>query len=98
MRYKKIPVEIEAIQFKDIVRMNPIRKDYNSDEISSFVGSPLRTVTEPSDSPSGEVYLEIPTLEGVMRSSVGDYIIRGVKGEYYPCKPDIFKMTYEPVT
>ncbi len=40
--------------------------------------------------------IEIPTLEGVMRADVGDWVIRGVKGEFYPCKPDIFEATYEP--
>ena len=39
--------------------------------------------------------LKIFTLEGVMEASTGDYIIRGVKGEFYPCKPDIFKSTYD---
>jgi hypothetical protein len=38
----------------------------------------------------------ITTLEGVMRADPGDWIIRGVKGEFYPCKPDIFEATYEP--
>lgn len=42
--------------------------------------------------------LEIDTLEGVMRADVGDWIIQGVKGEVYPCKPDIFEQTYEEVT
>lgn len=54
----------------------------------------------------GEIYyqggdaphLTIETLEGDMRASVGDYIIKGVKGEIYPCKPDIFAATYEAVT
>lgn len=41
--------------------------------------------------------LIIPTMEGDMTCSIGDWIIRGVKGEYYPCKPDIFEKTYEPV-
>lgn len=41
--------------------------------------------------------LVIGTLEGDMRAAIGDYIIRGVEGEYYPCKPDIFEKTYEPV-
>ncbi len=41
--------------------------------------------------------LVIPTLEGEHVASVGDYIIKGVKGEFYPCKPDIFEMTYEVV-
>lgn len=40
-------------------------------------------------------YLQIKTLEGNMLASKGDYIIKGVQGEYYPCKPDIFKQTYE---
>ena len=41
---------------------------------------------------------DIVTLEGVMRADIGDYIITGVNGERYPCKPDIFAATYEPVT
>jgi hypothetical protein len=41
--------------------------------------------------------LLINTLEGQMRCDVGDWIIKGVKGEFYPCKPDIFEATYEPV-
>jgi hypothetical protein len=42
--------------------------------------------------------LVIPTLEGDMRVAPGDFIIKGVKGEFYPCKPDIFEATYERVT
>lgn len=42
-------------------------------------------------------FAEIRTLEGVMRAEIGDWIIKGVKGEFYPCKPDIFTATYEPV-
>ena len=41
--------------------------------------------------------MEIETLEGVMKADKGDWIIRGVKGELYPCKPDVFEMTYEKV-
>lgn len=44
-----------------------------------------------------ETHCEIKTLEGVMRGEIGDYIIKGVKGEIYPCKPDIFEATYEKV-
>ena len=40
--------------------------------------------------------LSVPTLEGIHTASIGDWIIRGVKGEIYPCKPDIFEATYEP--
>ena len=42
-------------------------------------------------------WLRILTLEGTCLAMAGDYIIRGVKGEYYPCKPDIFEVTYEEV-
>lgn len=41
-------------------------------------------------------WLEIRTLEGIMSASIGDWVIRGIKGEFYPCKPDIFEATYEP--
>ena len=44
-----------------------------------------------------QVPMMIETLEGAMRASPGDYIITGVKGEQYPCKPDVFEQTYEPV-
>lgn len=44
---------------------------------------------------SGQLFAEIVTLEGVMRADEGDYIIKGVQGEFYPCKPDIFNATYE---
>lgn len=43
-------------------------------------------------------YPNVKTLEGILRISLGDYIIKGVKGEFYPCKPDIFDLTYEKVT
>lgn len=61
----------------------------NKVEIQEFVNKYL-DMTE-------EMQLEIDTLEGVMLANVGDYIIRGVNGEYYPCKPDIFEKTYEKV-
>ena len=45
-----------------------------------------------------DVALDIKTLEGIMHASIGDYIIIGVNGEQYPCKPDIFKKTYEEIS
>jgi hypothetical protein len=54
-----------------------------------------------SDGPmweNGDGSLTIPTLEGEHRCDLNDFIIRGVKGEFYPCKPDIFALTYEPST
>lgn len=58
-------------------------------KIQAFVG-PTGHVTE-----SGK--FAIRTLEGTMYADLGDWIIRGVKGEFYPCKPDIFEATYDPV-
>lgn len=85
MKYKKKPVEIEAVQFLD----TPERIC----EIAEFVGGDLRVNYEDKDNP----YIPIETLEGTMKASVGDYIIKGVKGEFYPCKPDIFEATYDCV-
>lgn len=86
MKYRKKPVIIEAIQFED-----------NSDriiEIHEFMGGDtIRVNYEDKDNP----YLKIETLEGTMKASVGDYIIKGVNEEFYPCKPDIFEKTYERV-
>ncbi len=94
MRYRKKPVEIEAIQVvkdsKGIVRVNEC-PDWWSDEVNA------RTIGNHVDS---EGYVDgylISTLEGAMLASAGDYVIRGVKGELYPCKPDIFEQTYETV-
>ncbi len=61
----------------------------NREEIDEFMGESRRKI--PGNG------LQIYTLEGIMDASVGDYIIKGVKGEFYPCKPDIFEMTYERV-
>jgi len=85
MKYRKKPVEIEAVQFID----TPERVY----EIAEFIGGDIRVNYEDKDNP----YIPIETLEGTMKASVGDYIIKGVKGEYYPCKPDVFTQTYEPV-
>jgi hypothetical protein len=46
---------------------------------------------------TGDLYMTIKTLEGDHRANPGDYIIKGIKGELYPCKPDIFELTYQPV-
>ena len=62
----------------------------NSADIHEFCCDKVRE-------PVGADYLEIVTLEGVMRISPGDYVIKGIRGEFYPCKPDVFKKTYEEV-
>jgi hypothetical protein len=84
-RFRKKPVVVDAIQFTG----------ENVDEIAAFAGEtpPHRSVSTLGESP---LYV-IVTLEGDMFASPGDWIIKGVKGEFYPCKPDIFDATYEPV-
>jgi hypothetical protein len=94
MRYRKRPVVIEAVQLT--------WKTWG--DVCEFVGdvistdNPARSVDGFSDA-CGEIgpYIEltIPTLEGDHVARHGDWIIRGVKGELYPCKPDIFAATYE---
>ena len=85
MKYRKHPVVIEAVQFKDTeesilelseLGLDPVRIDY------ADLSNPL---------------LKIETLEGLMIATEGDYIIKGVQGEFYPCKHDIFKEIYEKV-
>lgn len=81
MKYRKKPVVIDAIKYTGENRSQCIR----------FIGQlPYTQDREKSVYP-----IIIQTLEGVMRAEVGDWIIKGVKGEFYPCKPDIFEATYE---
>ena len=84
MKYRKKPIVIEAIQFDGA----------NGQDVSDFMGD-----HEGIDGRSfvmGENVF-ISTLEGMMTANVGDYIIKGVNGEFYPCKPDIFDKTYDKV-
>jgi hypothetical protein len=89
-KYRKKPVEIEA--FKFYVDGMP---DWFMDKVSS--NDVVLHNCGYGRYGIDEAYCEIKTLEGVMRANGGDYIIRGVQGELYPCKPDIFEMTYEKV-
>jgi len=88
-KFRKKPVVIEAIQYNG----------NNGFELSKWsnnviIESPVLEPTE--DNKSGE-YVQIKTLEGIMIGIVGDWIIKGINGEFYPCKPDIFEKTYEPI-
>lgn len=86
-KYTKKPVEIEAVQWTGHA--------HSTAAIDIFMGTfPKRSEVIGSRS-EGNAKLLIPTLEGIMEASEGDYIIKGVKGEFYPCKPDIFKLTYD---
>jgi hypothetical protein len=81
MYWRKKPVVIEAMQWTGD----------NGAEVQAFLGG--------DRAPMGGwvkgMYVDIGTLEGLMVASIGDWIIKGVKGEFYPCKPDIFAATYE---
>ena len=81
-KYRKRPVEVEAIQFDG----------WNWREVYQFMSDEPLMFTQDFRK---EEYILIETLEGVMKAKVGDYIIKGVHGEFYPCKPDIFHETYE---
>ena len=84
-RVRKLPVEVEAIQFTEDTYV----------EIRDFVGRAFDGVAAMNGGPS---VIRIRTLEGVMAARRGDWIIRGVAGEFYPCKPDVFEKTYEVLT
>ena len=89
MKYRKKPVVIEAIQWVGD----------NLEEVIAFTGlhpSAMKWTWDEYCKVVSEMGLKIFTLEGPMIASVGDFIIRGVQGEFYPCKPDIFAATYEP--
>lgn len=94
MKYKKKPVVIEAIQLKVD----------NFDEICEFMGetpvpkhNPDYGIDEHGNTNNPYLGVYIETLEGKMLANCGDYIIKGVIGEFYPCKPDIFEKTYDIV-
>lgn len=90
MKYRKKPVEVEAFKFY----VDPI-PDWFADEITA--NNVILRKCDYTRYSIDEAYCEIKTLEGVMKACGGDYIIRGVAGEFYPCKPDIFEQTYEKV-
>jgi hypothetical protein len=81
-KFRKKPVEIEAVQVTDATFDAP---HPNPEHIAGIVYDPINRCAL------------IKTLEGTMRADLGDWIIRGVKGELYPCKPDIFAATYDEV-
>ena len=103
-KFRKKPVEIEAM------RIEADDNNRNTDGSESFLdpnrvaiakasgwmlGNGFRDFKVHGDGPFG---IAIETLEGVMVAAPGDWIIRGVQGEFYPCKPDIFEATYEPIS
>ena len=87
-----IKKQITMAQYrKKPVVIEAVQWDGNLDTLNIFPKEDIENVKLRD----GDLYIQ--TLEGQMKADIGDYIIRGVKGEYYPCKPDVFEMTYEPV-
>ena len=86
-RWTKKPVTIEAMLFDGT--------DMTARTIESWSAGAV-AMSKPWKVNYG--FMDIETLEGTMTANTGDWIIRGVQGEFYPCKPDIFKATYEPAT
>lgn len=80
--YRKKPVLVWACRLEDSVECLQALSENGLDPVCMDYG-----VTPP--------ILRIETLEGTMIANIGDYIIKGVQGEFYPCKPDIFEVTYE---
>jgi len=83
MMFRKRPVVVEAMKFTE----------EDKDRCYNFV----RCSCSADRDATGAPVLQIQTLEGVMTANLGDWIIKGVAGEYYPCRNDIFEQTYEEV-
>ncbi len=89
MKFRKKPVVIEAVQWFKLGDHPMVHKPITTVELHS-------EWERRQGLPKGSIG-EIKTLEGYLLVTPGDWIITGVAGEHYPCKPDIFKATYEPV-
>jgi len=88
MKYRKKPIVIEAVQLRW----------ETWEEMCEFANVGSLKANRPSgikDLPNNAIGLHIPTPEGLMTANENDYIIKGINGELYPCKPDIFEQTYE---
>ena len=100
MKYRKKPVIIDAVQLKwetwdEICKFAGVGKLSDGKPTGCYVGKDGLAL--PEGQTSEEIGLLIPTLEGTHLARQNDFIIRGVAGELYPCKPDIFAQTYELV-
>ena len=89
-KYRKKPVVIQAILWKGDNLIDVIKFTGQNASVMDWKWEDYERLVQ-------EEGLKIFTLEGKMLASIGDYIIKGIKGEFYPCKPDIFEMTYELV-
>ncbi len=94
MKYKKKPVIIEAIQWTG--KNHREMYDFITNDVDGYIRPNGDNFYIDHDKVNGG--LVIKTLEGEHIASIGDFIIKGIKGEFYPCKPGIFEDTYEIVT
>ncbi len=95
MKYRKKPIVVDAIQYKGTYEwkvITPCKPDIWAND--AIIESLVHDSTE--NNPTGE-FLRVFTSKGMMIAIVNDWIIRGVNGEFYCCKPDIFEKIYEPV-
>lgn len=88
-KFRKKPVVVEAMQWDGTAHSTLM--------IQFFIGQELELKPNPKGTVTDRFFLMIPTLESPHEASGGDWIIKGVNGEFYPCKPDIFEKTYEPL-
>lgn len=86
MKFRKKPIVVEAVQFTGSGPLPPGVTMHTEYGIPTFDEFDSSTATYPV----------VRTLEGIMRVAKGDWVVRGIKGEFYPVKPDIFEATYEP--
>jgi hypothetical protein len=98
MKYVKKPVEIEAVKILAMTEDEIAFDDHEPEQIDWVLKALEKEIGSP-----GALWIDargaiVGTLEGNMRAKTGDYIVRGVKGEIYPVRADIFAETYEPVT
>ena len=89
--YRKKPITVEAVQFDGSTTMKYACEAWIAGKSDAPKSDDIQTL-------DCSKTVVIQTLEGDMQASPGDYIIKGVCGEFYPCKPDIFKKTYEEVS
>ena len=90
-KFRKKPVVIEAIQLTEELALSCL-----CDRAPGPFGLHVSGSFHPKRREVNHARVSIKTLEGTMNADLNDWIIKGVKGEFYPCKPDIFEATYEP--
>lgn len=95
MKYQKKPVVIEAFQYDGDLKGTDGKYYVPGWAVEAYEGGIMHYGASKLDEPLCELFID--TLEGTHHVSVGDYVIQGIQGELYPCKPDIFEKTYEPV-